>query len=1030
MTLRAGTLQKDNVSGEVTGNFGANGADRIAKYSDIPDVTGFVTDAELNQEISDREAADTILAGDIAEEALARAQADTVLQDAIDAEETARESADTTLQNNIAAETDARQSADVVLQDQIDTLSDATLSYFQTEYGTTGWTSPSTYVNASLAGKTFILQALSKNAEDGGGIPAYQDLRDGAEYTSNPSGGFTLSAGWEAETGSWYRVFGAGVVPADVASLAEIETIREALDGYFDDVITGETPVTGTGTTFVQVRSSNMAFPFNGNAKLFEAWALVGGSGVIKFYSVSGTLWTKVAESPPITVPGTPGLFSVPLDMDIQAGWVYGWYSTGPAVLTLVSGGRRSLLPANGEGSGITTAAPTSYPLMRITVETVQKVKDDIDDLQNQLDTVDTEQTTQDASILVNTNAISASPSVNYWPYQFDDFSTTDYVDNAFTVGNYSRDWIAIGNMPAIRLAYISASNIKRRIRIDNIADFADGDIAFLTLEINATKFSSSNGGVKLVWTDDSNTTLAADVNFSRPTAANTYMRVRTPGLARPVSATRLWLWVEFNTVTTGDSAIYCKWSITKNFAVPANSAISVKDIDEGPKAIGVLTTSIIYMSPQGLDTGTGSTLLPVLTMAKALSLVGRKGHIHLLYGTNGIYTDTTLNSFMPLPELNITCDQGVVVKCGTAITGWTKTGGYNYIYQTAFTFTQTDQNIHKIYEETVNPAYAITRTNWYPQMGSATHALPFWVINRVESAPDTANYHTTGVRNTALAEMDASPLGLPLFYYDYVNSILYLVCSDRGDPTSKTIIKPSQNKYYLQGSSSSDYNPGKISIYNLETRYAGFGDMKCEAVFNSTTVCGSYIDGYYPSGNFQGYNISARGCGNDGFSPHSTQNEGQRGSFNDIRVEGSWFEANWDEGISGHYWSNRDRYINCLVRYSEHGGGITPAGGAKTDIIDCVTIGNGVYGGGGGVTVLGGSGEDCYCNVVRHTSIDEAIGLDDRSVSGILNAKDCLVMNPTTQGYKNINNAIDCRIYPSGATVGTITNKITSVPV
>lgn len=992
---------------------------------------------QLAQETTNRTNADTTLQSNIVSEAAFRAAADTTLQTNINNEASTRSSADTVLQSNITAEESTRITADITLQTEINSINSVIISQFTTIYGSdAAWTDSSTYVNTNLAGKVYQITVIGNTVNGGSSYPFKGILRqDGTspEVVINPSGGFALQSGYAAQTGDEFLISGVGVIPADIASQASLDAVKGTVIDYFQDVITGDAPTIGTGgNTFTQVRGNDIPFPYAGKAKLFEAYAVVAGTGKIKFYSVSGTLWTKVAESQTITVPGVAGLFSVVLNVQIQAGWVCGWYSTDAAQLGCVStGGRRSSVPTNGEGSGITTVSPTSHPLMRITVETVQKVKTDINALQAQITTINTGQTTQDTAIALNASTIAASAGVNYWPYQNNDFSNTDYVDNNFNTSNYARDWIAIGNTSAIRLIYISTSNIKRRIRIDNITDFATGDIAYLTLEILATKISSSNGGVKLMWTDDSNTVLAQEASLSRPSIANVFTRVRTPGIARPAGATRLWMWVEFNTVVSGDYAYYWKVAITKNFAVPANAATSIKDIASGVKAIGVLTSSIIYMSPDGLDTNTGSILQPVLTLSKALILLKNSGRVHLLRGTTGIYLDTTVNNITPFPEIVITCDEGVIVKCGTQIvSSWAKTGGYNYIYETAFTFSQTDSNIHKVYEETLNPASLITKDMWYHQMRSNVYTVPFWVINRVESVPDTTgNYHNTTNLNNALAEMDASPLGKPLFYYDYVNSKIYLVCSDRGDPTTKIIMKPSQGKYYMQSTNSADYSPGKVSIYNLEVWYAGLGDMKCEAEFHTTTVCGSFMDGYYPSGKFRGYGISARACGNDGFSPHATQNYGVLGRFSDILVENGWFEANWDEGASGHYWNNRDRYVNCLARYSEHGGGFTPAYGSRTELIDCISIGNGVYGGGGGITVLGFSGDKTYCKAIRHISINENIGLDDRSISGMLEAYNCSIINPTTQAYKNVYVAQDCRT-SLGAVVGTITNQITTVAI
>lgn len=175
----------------------------------------------------------------------------------------------------------------------------------------------------------------------------------------------------------------------------DIEDIDTALDGYFTTAIVGDTPQAGTqDINPTNVRSADVAIGVTGKATLFEAYGKGAGTGVLKFYTTNGTVWNKVAESQVITVPSGTGAFSFAIDVEVQASWIWGWYKvSGNPILGGVAGGRRSNTPSNGEGSGITTTAPSSYPYMRITVESIAKVKDDIADLQTQIDAVAPEYT-------------------------------------------------------------------------------------------------------------------------------------------------------------------------------------------------------------------------------------------------------------------------------------------------------------------------------------------------------------------------------------------------------------------------------------------------------------------------------------------------------------------------------------------------------------------------------------------------------------------------------------------------------------
>ena len=79
-------------------------------------------EADIAQEITNREAADTTLQNNISAEETARKESDATLQSNINAEASARETADTTLQNNISAEETARKQEDGKLQSGIDEI--------------------------------------------------------------------------------------------------------------------------------------------------------------------------------------------------------------------------------------------------------------------------------------------------------------------------------------------------------------------------------------------------------------------------------------------------------------------------------------------------------------------------------------------------------------------------------------------------------------------------------------------------------------------------------------------------------------------------------------------------------------------------------------------------------------------------------------------------------------------------------------------------------------------------------------------
>ena len=79
-------------------------------------------EADIAQEITNREAADTTLQNNINSEETARKESYATLQSNITAEANARETADTTLQNNINAEETARKQEDGKLQSGIDEI--------------------------------------------------------------------------------------------------------------------------------------------------------------------------------------------------------------------------------------------------------------------------------------------------------------------------------------------------------------------------------------------------------------------------------------------------------------------------------------------------------------------------------------------------------------------------------------------------------------------------------------------------------------------------------------------------------------------------------------------------------------------------------------------------------------------------------------------------------------------------------------------------------------------------------------------
>ena len=76
-------------------------------------------EADIAQEITNREAADTTLQNNINSEETARKESDATLQANITAEADAREAADTTLQNNINSEETVRKESDATLQANI-----------------------------------------------------------------------------------------------------------------------------------------------------------------------------------------------------------------------------------------------------------------------------------------------------------------------------------------------------------------------------------------------------------------------------------------------------------------------------------------------------------------------------------------------------------------------------------------------------------------------------------------------------------------------------------------------------------------------------------------------------------------------------------------------------------------------------------------------------------------------------------------------------------------------------------------------
>lgn len=186
MTILTGSIQKDTNTGEIKGNFGGSGADRMAKFSDIPDVSGFATQADLEIEEAARIASDIILQDDI----------------------------DTEVNNRVAA--------DVVLQGEIDDINDIILSEFKTIYGTdVAWTNNTTYVNANLAGKVYEIFVVGNTVSGGTSYTTTILRQDGTspQVVINPAGGFTLQTGYEAQTGDQFLIQGVGVKPAPINPL-------------------------------------------------------------------------------------------------------------------------------------------------------------------------------------------------------------------------------------------------------------------------------------------------------------------------------------------------------------------------------------------------------------------------------------------------------------------------------------------------------------------------------------------------------------------------------------------------------------------------------------------------------------------------------------------------------------------------------------------------------------------------------------------------------------------------------------------
>lgn len=145
--------QIDNITNDLTTEQNARTAadqainDALAKEVADREAAVKVVSDGLTKEISDREAADTEIQTNlnteiadrkkaVQDEAIARANADTQLQNNLDAvsaslneEKTERQAADTTLQANIDAEANARTTKDEDLQNQIDALNTNLNSY-------------------------------------------------------------------------------------------------------------------------------------------------------------------------------------------------------------------------------------------------------------------------------------------------------------------------------------------------------------------------------------------------------------------------------------------------------------------------------------------------------------------------------------------------------------------------------------------------------------------------------------------------------------------------------------------------------------------------------------------------------------------------------------------------------------------------------------------------------------------------------------------------------------------------------------
>lgn len=425
-----------------------------------------------------------------------------------------------------------------------------------------------------------------------------------------------------------------------------------------------------------------------------------------------------------------------------------------------------------------------------------------------------------------------------------------------------------------------------------------------------------------------------------------------------------------------------------------------------------------IYVSQNGSDANIGSSLLPVLTINKALQL-SKQGTV--IFVSAGDYRET-INWENGSKKFSIIGqNDGIVRVMGSiAITGWSKTEGYNNVYQVSGYSKPTwgyDKNLTpaRIFEDDT-PSEPILSNDRNSHQNGKTHRLNFTEIPTIveNKTKYDAETETLTDRLTYLDNNQGK------HYYDSSTNILYVHTSDSENPSAHSY------EISVRNNSSARTTRSDIFLENLSFYYASTIGFSIGGGSNLVRLnvhifgCGS--SGFSDSAmNVLSINCEAAGNAIDGFAPNNFHLINFDVSVSHkLMYINNYSHDNKDDG-----WSSHDRcdalLIGCLFEYNwDNGHAASNCGNNK--VIDCLSKKNGlVFSGGAGFSIVNpvrGDNNDRQAGVVdlfNCVSDSNIVGFNATSDgAGVLNCHNCTSRNSSVAEYKsyasNILNAYNCK--------------------